>query len=160
MYSLEEITTITPNGRSLTSIIKAYIREKNLNFIVAKGQCLNQNQSQLSDTELIAYMAEYANCAFSKVACPNLRPSPPFMAASIQQGSSTARVEFLIDLTREAETGRASKFYSKILGAFSTQVFAVQPIVSRIFFPFDLEDTVGRGLTLEPCDTGCCIIKA
>lgn len=142
------------------SIVKAYIREKNLNFIIARGQCLNQNQAELTDRELDAYMDEYAACAFSKVACPGLRPSPPFMAASIRPESGTARVEFLIDLTQEAQTGRASKFYSKMLGAFSTQFFAVRPDISKLVFPFQLEDTLGRGLVAEPCDKGCCISLA
>lgn len=160
MYHLDDINTITPGGKSLTVIVTDYIREKNLNFIVARGRCRNRRQSEMAPGELEACIREFAACSFSKVSCPGLRPAPPFLAADTDEQAGTARVAFLIDLTEEAETGRASKFYSKVLGALASQFFAACPGISRLFFPFGLEETAaGRGLALETDGDGTWIVK-
>ena len=160
MYHLDDINTITPGGKSMKTMITDYIREKNLNFILARGKCLNQAQADLAPGDLEAYMSEFSACGFSKVSCPDLRPSPPFLAASLDEASGTARAAFLIDLTCEAEKGVASKFYSKILGALASQFFAACPGILRLYFPFILEETAaGRGLSLEPAEGGAWIVK-
>jgi hypothetical protein len=160
MYHLDDIKTITPGGRPLSAIVTDYIREKNLNFIVARGQCRNLRQADLAPGDLETCMSEFSACGFSRVSCPDLRPCPPFLAADLDGATKSARVVFLIDLTAEAETGRASKFYSKILGALSSQFFAACPGISRLFFPFALEETAaGRGLSVEEAEGGTWVIK-
>jgi|GEM_PF-3131800 len=160
MYRFDDINTITPGGTPLLDIVTAYIREKNLNFIVAEGKRCNRRKKDLAPEELEAFMSEFCACGFSKVSCPNLRPSPPFLAAELDEAAGTAKLAFLIDLTEEAQEGTASKFYSKILGALSSQFFAATPQISRLFFPFDLEDTAaGKGLSVEPGKNGAWIIK-
>lgn len=159
MWKLEDINTARLGDQTLARAVKAYIKEKNLNFIIARGECLNQRQETLKEDELDTYMAEFSACGFSRISCPGPRPSPPFMAADIDPETATARVRFLIDLTEEAEDGRAGKFYSKILGAFATQFFAAQPLVRELIFPFELEDTVGRGLSLNPRGPGMGIVR-
>lgn len=149
MYTLTHINTITPKGRPIKEIMAAYIREKNLTFIVDQGKCANLSQADLSDQDLASRLNEFSACSFASISCPDLRPSPPFIAVRTEPESRTGQVVFLIDLTREAEAGRASKFYSKILGALSTQVFAHTQGLDRIFFPFELEETAGRGLALD-----------
>ncbi len=144
---------------TLSQAVKAYIKEKNLNFIIARGQCVNQRQETFEEGELDAYLEEFSACGFSKISCPGPKPSPPFMAADIHPETCTAQVKFLIDLTEEAVNGRASLFYSKVLGAFATQFFACQPLVKELQFPFELEDTVGRGLILTSHDHGMAIVR-
>ena len=161
MYRFDDIHTITPGGTKLLDLVTGYIREKNLNFIVAKGKCTNRPAANLSPEELATWMATFAACGFSKVSCPDLRPSPPFIAADLDEATGTAQLVFLIDLTQEAKEGTASKFYSKILGALSSQFFAANPKVSRLFFPFGLEDTAaGKGLCIETAEGGAWMIKS
>ncbi len=159
MWKLEDLNKGTLGDLTLFQAVKAYIKEKNLNFIIARGQRLNQRQETFKEGELDAYLEEFAACGFSKISCPGTRPSPPFMAADIDPETGTAQVRFLIDLTEEAADGRASLFYSKILGAFATQFFASQPQVMELRFPFELEDTVGRGLILTSHDHGMAIVR-
>lgn len=159
MWKLEDINKGTIGDQTLAQAVKAYIKEKNMNFIIARGQCLNQRQEKLAEGELDTYLAEFSACGFSRVSCPGPRPSPPFMAAEINPETATAEVRFLIDLTEEAADGKASLFYSKILGAFATQFFASQPLVLELIFPFKLEDTVGRGLSLNAHGHGMGIVR-
>jgi len=159
MYTFEDLNTITPGGIPLLDIVTGYIREKNLSFIVAQGRCSNRRAADLAPQELTSWMAAFAACTFSKVSCPDLRPCPPFMAADLDEAAKTATLVFLIDLTQEAQGGMASKFYSKILGALSSQFFAANPGISRLFFPFGLADTAtGKGLSLEKAESGTWII--
>jgi len=161
MYRFDDIHTITPGGTQLLDIVAGYIREKNLNFIVAEGRCTNRPAADLAPEELVAWMSAFAACGFSKVSCPGLHPSPPFIAVDLDEATGTARLIFLIDLTQEAKEGTASKFYSKILGALSSQFFAANPKISRLFFPFGLEDTAaGKGLCLETAEGGTWILKS
>jgi hypothetical protein len=159
MWKLEDINKGNFGDLTLAQAVKAYIKEKNLNFIIARGKCINLRQDKLEQGMLDTYLAEFSACGFSRISCPGPRPSPPFMAADIDPGTGTAQVKFLIDLTEEAESGRASKFYSKILGAFATQFFAAQPLVKELIFPFELEDTVGSGLLLNSREQGMGIVR-
>lgn len=161
MHHFTPLRTLAPDGTTVSDIVFSYIRKKNLNFIVFRGQCANLSQATLTDAALSQVLAEYAACGFSLVSCPGFKPSPPFLAAEIDKTAGTARVAFLMDLTREAESGRASKFYSKALGALSTQVFASCPGICRLFFPFALEETAaGRGLSLAPAPGGAFIVQS
>ncbi len=159
MWKLEDINKGKMGDQTLAQAMKAYIKEKNLNFIIARGKCLNQRQETLEEGELDTYLAEFSACGFSRISCPGPRPSSLFMAADIDPKTATAQVRFLIDLTEEAKEGRASKFYSKVLGAFATQFFASQPQVLELIFPFELEDTVGRGLSLNSHEHGMGIVR-
>lgn len=148
-----------PVNRQTQKAVRAYIQEKNLNFIVARGRCVNRRQDTLPPGELAAWIDEFSNCGFSRAAVSGDRPCPPFMAADLDEDTGRARVVFLIDFTREAESGRAGKFYSKIMGALSTHFFAACPDISELEFPFELEDAVGRGLRLFIRKPGISVIK-
>ena len=136
MWKFEDINREILGNRQIYNRVNAYIRDKNLNFIVAGGACINRRQETLSPGTLETWLAEFAACGFSQVSFPGESPSPPFMAADIDESLGLARVIFLIDFTREAESGIASKFYSKILGAFATQFFAACPEIRELRFPF------------------------
>ncbi|WDP83818.1 MAG: hypothetical protein HUN05_00405 [Desulfobacter sp.] len=140
-------------------LIKEYIQNKNLNFIIAGGDCLNKPQSRLEKGKLDIYLDEFSKSNFSMISCAEQRLSPPFLAADINPVTGTARITFLIDLTQEALDQKASPFYSKIMGALSTQIFAARPDAKKIYFPFVLEDTVGRGLKRLPMDEGTALIQ-
>ncbi|MEH0021841.1 MAG: hypothetical protein V6Z89_19460 [Desulfobacter sp.] len=159
MLKFKDINAGTLGDRSVYRAVKARIREKNLNFIVARSQCLNQRQDALGENGLDTYLEEFASCGFSMVSFPGDNPSPPFMATDVDTDTGVARVRFLIDFTQEAETGRASRFYSKIMGAFATQFFAAHAPSRELWFPFTLEDTVGRGLRLEARKPGMAIVR-
>jgi hypothetical protein len=160
MLKFEDINQEMLGDRRVYNAVLSYIREKNLNFIVARGKCTNQRQDTLAPGELETLLDEFSICGFCRVSFPGDKPAPPFLAAQIDAATGAGRVIFLMDLTREAEEGKASKFYSKMLGAFTTQIFAACPHMNELWFPFELEDTVGRGLTLSTRGTGTAIVKA
>jgi hypothetical protein len=160
MWKFDNIKTGITGSRPLYNILKDYIQEKNLNFIIARGNCVNQAQDSLKKGELDIYLDEFAACGFSMISCQGEKPSPPFLAGDIDPEAGTARITFLIDLTREAEDGKASPFYSKMLGALATQFFAAQPGIHRLELPFTLRDTIGRGVTLAPMDGGTALVRS
>ncbi|MCG8618257.1 MAG: hypothetical protein MI802_18740 [Desulfobacterales bacterium] len=160
MWKFEDINQGMLGDRRVYNAVLSYIREKNINFIVTRGKCTNQRQDTLAPGELETLLKEFSACSFCRVSFPGDKPSPPFLAAETDPATGAGRVMFLMDLTQEAEGGKASKFYSKILGAFATQIFAACPDMNELWFPFELEDTVGRGLTLIARGSGTTIVKA
>ncbi|HCY85192.1 MAG TPA: hypothetical protein DHV36_08665 [Desulfobacteraceae bacterium] len=156
----EDINQEMLGDRRIYKAVKSYIQEKNLNIIVSGGKCINLRQDTLAPGELDTLLDEFAACGFCRVSFNGDKPAPPFLAAKTDKATGRARVVFLLDLTEEAKDGKASKFYSKILGALTTQVFAVCPEMYELWFPFELEETVGRGLTLSARGTDMAIVKA
>ena len=159
MWRFDNIKKGTLETRPLYPALKAYIREKDLNFIIAGGRCLNLRQKDLAPGKLDRWLDEFSYCTVSMVNWTDDRPSPPFLAADEDGAARIARVTFLIDLTREADDGRASSFYSKMLGALATQFFAGRPEIDRLWFPFFLEGTAARGGTLEDTDGGTAVVR-
>ncbi|WDP91577.1 MAG: hypothetical protein HUN04_18460 [Desulfobacter sp.] len=159
MWKSENIKAVITGGTPQIQLLKAYIQEKNLNFIIARGKCVNRCRQDLASGELDVLLDEFAACGAAMVSWNGRQPSPPFLAADLDPETRTARVAFLMDLTREAEKGEASPFYSKIMGALSTQFFAARPDMDRIWFPFILQDTVGRGAARQAADQGMFIIR-
>ncbi len=158
MWNLEDIKQI--NGQNnLLEAVKTYTLEKNLNITVARGSLVNQRTNTLAEGILDTYLDEYSLCGFSMVSCFNNKPSPPFISADTDLQTHTARVRFLLDLTEEAQDGKASPFYSKVMGAFATQFFATMPDIHQLRFPFTLADTVGRNLTLKNEDKTGSILR-
>jgi len=139
MWKSENIKKALTGGRSQYQALKDYILEKNLNFIIAQGKCLNIGAKELETGELDRLLNEFAQCGASMINWSGPKPSPPFLAADIDPYNSIASVSFLIDLTREAEGGEASPFYSKIMGALATQFFAARPDMDKLWFPFMLK---------------------
>lgn len=146
MYTLKDMDGKTGVEGPLFHQVSDYIRKKNLNFIVARGKLVNQSQDAMDKTALANHLKAYAACDFSMVSIFNKKPCPPFIAADMDLESGRARVSYIIDLTREAQKGDSSPFYSKILGAFATQFFTASPGIKELWFPFSIQDTVGRGL--------------
>ncbi len=159
MWKSDNIKNAITGGKSQYQSLKDHIREKNLNFIIARGQCMNRSRESLEPGELDTFMDEFARCSASMINWSGTTPSPPFLAAETSTDTRTAKVSFLVDLTREAEDGEASPFYSKIMGALATQFFAALPDMDKLWFPFILKDTVGRGVTLEAGNTGMFIVR-
>ncbi len=160
MWKLTDINDQTENGNSCIKQVQNYIETKNLNFIVAQGKLKNIRHDKLNAGEATDILKGYAACDFAKISFFNKKPSPPFIAANFKQDIKTARVEYLIDFNEEAKNGEASKFYSKILGAFATHLFSECPEIDRLWFPFIIEDIVGSKMGVELDAKGTSIIRS
>ncbi len=159
MWKFENIKTGITGGRPQYPVLKKYIIEKNINFIIARGNCRNLRCDDMAKGELDTLLYEFSACTGSMISWTGPKPSPPFLAVNIDQATQMARVSFLMDLTREAEDGQASPFYSKIMGALGTQFFAARPDMDKLWFPFILKDTVGRGVEREAGNTGMFLVR-
>ncbi|SMC61062.1 hypothetical protein SAMN02746065_105165 [Desulfocicer vacuolatum DSM 3385] len=159
MLDLKDINEISFGG-ALLNRVAHYIEEKNLNFIVARGELLNKRFRELGREKVMAYLNDYAGCDFSRITIAGDKPSAPFMAACVDNThGELARVRYLIDFNEEAKQGTASLFYSKIMGAFSTNFFAVQPHVTRLWFPFTIQMLEGGKVKVQEEDGGSSILK-
>ena len=159
MWKLTDITEGKDKQESLFKRFEGYVLEKNLNFIIAKGTCINQGVKTLGPQQVTAYLNAYAACDFSMIALFNGNPKTPFIAANMEMDQGIARVEYLIDFNHEATTGKASPFYSKLLGAFATHFFALHPQMQQLWFPFAIENMVGSKMTVQPKDSGTAILR-
>ena len=147
-------------GGPLLNRVANYIEEKNLNFIVVEGTLLNKRFQELGREKVMEYLQAYAACDFSRITIVGDKPSAPFMAACVDDtDKALARVQYLIDFNEEAKEGIASLFYSKIMGAFSTNFFAVQPQVQRLWFPFTVQMLEGGKVKVQNEDGGTSILK-
>ena len=160
MLELKDINDIIHGQELLLNRVDRYIEEKNLNFIVAGGELLNRRFQELGREKVRAYLKDYAGCDFSQVPIFNEKPSVPFMAARMNKTDPpVARVQYLIDFNEEAAEGTASLFYGKILSAFATNFFAVQPQVDRLWFPFVIRKLEGSKMRLRDENSGTSILK-
>ncbi len=160
MLDLRDINEITHGKGTLLNTLAAYIEDKNLNFIVAGGALLNKRCQALGREKVQDYLTDYARCDFSRISVFNGKPAVPFMAVHMDEAdTATGRVRYLIDFNEEATQGTASPFYSKMLGAFATNFFAVQPRVQRLWFPFEVQNLVGSNMKIENQDSGTFILK-
>lgn len=159
MWKLTDITEGKDKPESLFKGFEVYVLEKNLNFIVAAGKCINQEVKTLGPRQVSAYLDAYAACDFSMIALFNDRPKTPFIAANMKTDQGIARVEYLIDFNQEAISGKASPFYSKLLGAFATNFFALHPEMQQLWFPFAIENMVGSKMTVHALDSGTAILR-
>jgi hypothetical protein len=153
-----DINNNDPEEGPLAQRVEAYIRDKNLYFVVAGSKLMNLRQDTLNQEQLKVHMKAYARCDFSMISIFNNRPSAPFIAADTDPDQGIARVQYLIDFNQEAKEGSLSPFYSKILGAFATHFFSVQPQIERLWFPFVIHDIVGSKMGVEPEGSGTSII--
>ena len=161
MLDLRDINEIKHGKATLLNKLAAYIEEKNLNFIVAGGELLNKRYQALGSETVQAYLTDYARCDFSKISVFNEKPTVPFMAVQMDDADFvTGRVKYLIDFNEEATQGTASPFYSKMLGAFATNLFAVEPRVQRLWFPFAVQNLVGSNMKIQTRDSGTFILKS
>ncbi len=159
MWKLTDLNEETNEPGTLFEQFEHYIREKKLYFIVARGECVNLKQKGLGQEKVKAYLKEYAACDFSMIALFNGKPKAPFIAANMEFDRRIARVKYLIDFNEEATTGKASPFYSKILGAFATNFFAVHPQIEQLWFPFAIENIVGSKMGVQSVDLGTAILR-
>jgi len=159
MWKLTDLNGGKNGPESLFEKFEHYVLEKNLNFIVAREKCANQRPKDLGTDRITAYLGEFADCDFSMIALFNDTPKSPFIAANMDIDRGLARVQYLIDFNEEATTGKASPFYSKVLGAFATHFFAVHPEIGQIWFPFTIEKLVGSKMSVQSDDTGTAILK-
>jgi len=160
MLNLKEINEIADGAGTLLGRVAHYIEEKDLNFIVAQGALLNERFQTLGREKVMAFLQDYATCDFSRITIAGEKPSAPFMAARVDhKDQHLARVQYLIDFNEEAKEGTASLFYSKIMGAFSTNFFAVQPHVHRLWFPFVVQTLEGGKVRIQKEDGGTSILK-
>lgn len=160
MLDLRDINEITHGKGSLSNKLITYIEDKNLNFIVAGGRLLNKRFQALGGKQVRAYLTDFAGCDFSKISVFNEKPMVPFMAVDMDDSDiATGWVQYLIDFNEEATKGTASPFYSKMLGAFATNFFAVQPRVQRLWFPFVVQNLVGSNMRIHNQDSGTFIFK-
>ena len=159
MLDLKDINEMTLGG-ALQSRVAHYIENKNLNFIVAGGALLNKRFQELGREKIIEYLQGYAACDFSRITIAGEKPSAPFMAAQMDDTDKELfRVQYLIDFNEEAKEGTVSLFYSKIMGAFATNFFAVQPHVQRLWFPFVVQMLEGGKVKVQEEDGGTSILK-
>ena len=157
-----KLTDLNEGGNGPESLFKKfehYVLEKNLNFIVARGKCINQRPEDLEKDKTNAYLKEFADCDFSMIALFNDTPKSPFIAANMDIDRGLARVRYLIDFNQEATTGKASPFYSKVLGAFATHFFEVHPKIEQLWFPFTIENMVGSKMSVQSIDAGTAILR-
>ncbi len=159
MWKLTDLNEETKEPGTLFEQFEHYIREKNLNFIVARGKCVNLGQKGLGQDKVKAYLTEYTACDFSMIALFNGKPKAPFIAANMEFDKGIARVRYLIDFNEEATTGKASPFYSKILGAFATNFYALHPQIEQLWFPFAIENMVGSKMRIQSGDSGTAILR-
>jgi len=159
MWKLMDINDNDPEVGPMIQRVESYIRDKNLYFVVAGSELLNLRQEALGQEEFKAHMDAYARCDFSMISTFNNRPSAPFIAADTDPDRGVARVQYLIDFNQEAKQGSSSPFYSKILGAFATHFFSVEPRIERLWFPFVIHDIVGGKMGVEPEGSGTSILR-
>lgn len=159
MWKLVAIDDNDPKEGPLIKRVEDYIRDKNLYFVVAGSKLVNLRQEVLGQEKLKAHMNAYALCDFSMISIFNNRPSAPFIAADTDSNLGIARVQYLIDFNQEAKQGISSPFYSKVLGAFATHFFSVQPRIKRLWFPFVIHDIVGSKMGVESGDSGTFILR-
>lgn len=159
MWKLTDLNRDKNGPESLFEKFRHYVLEKNLNFIVARGNCINQRPEDLGTDKTNAYLGEFADCDFSKIALFNDMPKSPFIAATMDIDRGLARVQYLIDFNQEATTGKASPFYSKVLGAFATHFFELHPEIEQLWFPFTLENMVGSKMSIQSIDAGTAILR-
>ena len=158
MWKLTDISEDKDKPESLFKRFEHYVMEKNLNFIVARGECINQEVKTLNPRQVTSYLDAYAACDFSMIALFNDSPKTPFIAANME-ATGIARVEYLIDFNPEAISGKASPFYSKLLGAFATHFFALHPRMQQLWFPFAIKNIVGSKMTVHALDSGTAILR-
>jgi len=159
MWKLTDLNRKENSPESLFKKFERYVLGKNLNFIVARGKCFNQRAKDLGKDKTQAYLGEFADCDFSMIALFNDRPKSPFIAADINIEKKLARVQYLIDFNQETPTGKASPFYTKVLGAFSTHFFTVHPELEQLWFPFTIEKMSGSKMGLQSDDAGTAILR-
>ncbi|WP_321494603.1 hypothetical protein [uncultured Desulfobacter sp.] len=139
--------------------LAAYIKEKNAVFIVANAAVVNRAYKDLSPDTFSSIMHSLCDCDTFLVNPSEHTLSSPFLAANTTLATRTAELAFLLDLVPQAENGKASPFYSKVMGAVATHFFAGTDQVTRLWVPFGLEDTVGRGVNVKPAALGCFIYR-
>lgn len=144
---------------NLLERLTEYIKEKNTVFVVANAAVDNRAYKDLSPAIFPSIMNALRACDMFLVNQPEHALFSPFLAANMTPGSRTAELAFLLDLVPQAENGKATPFYSKVMGAVATQFFAGTTQVTRLWVPFGLEDTVGRGVTVKPAEQGCFICR-
>ena len=159
MWKLTDLNEETDGTITLFEQFEHYVREKNLNFIVARGKCVNLGQKDLGQDRVMKYLAEYAACDFSMIALFNGKPKAPFIAANMEFDKGIAMVQYLIDFNEEAAEGKASPFYSKMLGAFATNFFAVHPQIEQLLFPFAIDNIPGSKMGIQSRDLGTAILQ-
>ena len=146
-------------SHGLLNQLARYIRERNAIFIVARGKCDNRACADFTTGAFSRIMQDLGGCSLFLVNQSGLSLSSPFLAADLDTTTRTASLKFLVDLTSQAENGHASPFYSKLLGACATQFFAGTGQADRLWVPFTLEDTVGKGVIQEPAENGSFLIR-
>lgn len=139
--------------------LAAYIKEKNAIFIVANGTCVNRAYKDFSPDDFSSVIQAVCACDVFLVNQSDQTLSSPFLAANITPAARTAELAFFLDLVSQAEDGLASPFYSKLMGAVATQFFTGTSRANRLWVPFGLKDTVGRGVTVQPAEQGCFICR-
>lgn len=159
MWKLTDLNEGEKGTGNLFETFEHYVAKKNLNFIVAREKCVNFGQNTLGPDKVAEYLTAYAGCDFSMIALFNGTPKTPFIAVNMDSGERIARVQYLIDFNKEAETGKASPFYSKVLGAFATHFFAACPQIEELWFPFVIENIVGSKMAVQPNDFGTAILR-
>ena len=159
MWKLSDINAVDGGEGPLIQRVESYIMDKNLNFIVAGAELVNQRQAVLGQEKVMAHLNAYAGCDFSMISIFNGRPAAPFIAADTDPRNDIARVRYLIDFNEEAKQGTASPFYSKVLGAFATHFFSIQPNVDRLWFPVVIHDIVGSKMGVQPEASGTSILR-
>ncbi|MCP3940504.1 MAG: hypothetical protein GY710_03365 [Desulfobacteraceae bacterium] len=159
MWKLTDLNEEKKKPDNLYEQFEHYISKKNLNFIVARGNCINQRFMDLGQDKVKTYLRAYAACDFSMVALFNKKLAPPFIAADMDINQGLARVQYLIDFNEEAIAGQASPFYSKILGAFATNFFEVQPQIKQLWFPFSIENILGSKMQVQSKNQGTAILR-
>jgi len=159
MWKLAPLNKETDKPGTLFEKFEHYVHKKNLNFLVARGKCLNLRPEELGKNKVTEYLSAYATCNFSMIALFNQEPKPPFIAADMDIDKKIARVQFLIDFNEEVTSGRATPFYSKVLGAFATNFFTAQPRIRQLWFPFAIENIVGSQMNVKPGNSGSAILR-
>jgi len=159
MWKLVDINTEKDGEYSIFQRVEKYVVGKNLNFIVARAELLNMRQDELGHDTVLKYLNGYAACDFSMVSLFNGEPSAPFIAADMNPATRIARVCYLMDFNEQAKDGRATPFYSKLMGAFATNFFSVQPEMEKLWFPFVIQDLVGSRMGIQPEGSGTFILR-
>lgn len=159
MWKLVDINAEKDGEYSLFQRVEKYVAGKNLNFIVARAELLNMRQDELGHDKVVKYLNGYAACDFSMVSLFNGEPSAPFIAADMNPATAIARVCYLMDFNEQAKDGRATPFYSKLMGAFATNFFSVQPEMEKLWFPFAVQDLVGSRMGIQPEGSGTFILR-
>ncbi len=147
-------------NHGLLNQLARYIEERNAIFIVAHGKIENRAYADFTTEAFSQIIQDLGGCSLFLVNQAGLSLSSPFLAAEVETATRTASLKFLVDLTPQAENGHASPFYSKLTGAVATQFFAGTDQADRLWVPFSLEKTVGRGVLLEPAENGHFLVRA